>query len=214
MTRRQPQTFYTSDLHLGHEKVAAIRGFESTALHDLTLAERWRLTVQPQDTVYVLGDVTGTSSTRAVEAALDLLTHLPGKKHLISGNHDPVHPMFRRTYDRWMDAYLEVFQSVTPFLRRKIGGHEVLLSHFPYAEYGEGPHRGRTEASRHNQFRLPNQGRPIIHGHTHQPERSWVIPTGVPEVPHAAGIHVGVDAWDLAPVPQDAVIAILDGWKA
>lgn len=212
MSRRQPQTFYTSDLHLGHEKVARLRGFEHVHGHDAHLCGRWLNVVHPQDTVYVLGDVTGTSATARVEAALDLLTHLPGKKHLITGNHDPVHPMHRRSYDRWMNAYLEVFQSVTPFLRRRIGGHEVALSHFPYASYGEGPHRGGAGESRHNQWRLPDLGLPLIHGHTHQPERAheeevWSTPSRV-----SRGVHVGVDAWDLAPAPQDAVISILDGW--
>lgn len=205
MTRRQPQTFYTSDLHLFHDRVAAIRGFEHRGQHDLALVERWKATVQPQDAVYVLGDVTGSSSTRAVEYALAVVgQHLPGRKHLIAGNHDPVHPMHRRSFARWMPAYLEVFDTVAPFLRRKIGGHEVLLSHFPYAAYGEGPHRGGAEASRHDQYRLPDMGIPIIHGHTHQPERSWREEDG------SYGVHVGLDAWDLAPAPQEAVIALLE----
>ncbi|AWY04905.1 metallophosphoesterase [Microbacterium phage Floof] len=210
MTRRQPQTFYTSDLHLGHEKVAAIRGFESTTDHDMALTERWMATVHPGDTVYVLGDLTGGSAWRR---ALEIIGDMPGRKHLIAGNHDGVHPMHRRTYASHMPDYLRVFDTVAPFLRRRIGGHEVLLSHFPYAEYGEGPHRGGAAASRHNQFRLPNQGRPIIHGHTHQKERSWVLLTDQPEVPHACGLHVGVDAWDLTPAPQEALISILDGWR-
>ncbi|UDL14839.1 metallophosphoesterase [Microbacterium phage Gretchen] len=218
MSRPQPQTRYTSDLHLGHERVAALRGFESTALHDGTLVHRWIETVAPEDTVYILGDVTGTSATARVEAALALLADLPGTKHLIAGNHDPVHPMHRRSFARWMPAYLEVFDTVTPFLRRKIGGHEVLLSHFPYAAYGEGPHRGGAEASRHDQYRLPDLGIPIIHGHTHQPERSWELPAGWTEddghrLAPTRGIHVGVDAWDFAPAPQEALISILDGWR-
>ncbi|WP_336628424.1 MULTISPECIES: metallophosphoesterase [unclassified Microbacterium] len=212
MTRRQPQTFYTSDLHLGHDKVARLRGFEETHGHDAALAMRWRLTVQPQDTVYVLGDVTGTSATARVEAALDLLRLLPGRKHLIAGNHDPVHPMHRRSFARWMPAYLEVFDTVAPFLRRRIGGHEVALSHFPYASYGEGPHRGGAEASRHDQWRLPDLGLPLLHGHTHQPEREHVDEAWERALRPSRGIHVGVDAWGLAPAPQEAIISILDGW--
>lgn len=217
MTRRQPRTFYTSDLHLGHEKVAALRGFPSAVEHDRALEDAWRALVQPEDTVYVLGDVTGTASARTVQHALAVLRTLPGIKHLIAGNHDAVHPMHRRTFARWMPVYLSTFDTVTPFLRRKIGGHEVLLSHFPYASYGEGPHRGGTEASRHDQYRLPDMGVPIIHGHTHQPERSWSIMSArswaTEGKPPTRGIHVGLDAWDLAPVDQDAVIGILDDWS-
>ncbi|WP_424936696.1 MULTISPECIES: hypothetical protein [Bacteria] len=55
--KRQPRTFYTSDLHLGHDKVAEIRGFESAAGHDLAILRAWEATVQPADTVYVLRGV-------------------------------------------------------------------------------------------------------------------------------------------------------------
>lgn len=215
MTRPR-RTFYTSDLHLGHDKVAALRGFESTAGHDLAILRGWEAAVQPGDTVYVLGDLTGTSSTGRVEFALDVLHNLPGRKHLVAGNHDPIHPMHRRTFAKWLPAYLEVFETVSPFLRRRIGGHEVALSHFPYAEYGEGPHRGGAEASRHNQWRLPDLGLPLLHGHTHQPEREhvehWDVELGEWSPGRSRGIHVGVDAWGLAPVDQDTVIGILDEW--
>lgn len=207
--KRQPRTFYTSDLHLGHESVAVRhRGFESVASHDARIFERWGAVVQPGDTVYVLGDVIGRHDHAAY--ALDVLAALPGTKHLVTGNHDPVHPMHRRTFAKALPAFLEVFETVSPFLRRKIGGYEVLLSHFPYAGYGEGPYRGGAEASRYDQYRLPDMGVPIIHGHTHQPERYHVS-----SKPYrlSLGVHVGVDAWGLAPAPQEDVIAILDKWR-
>ncbi|WP_067201056.1 metallophosphoesterase family protein [Microbacterium sp. XT11] len=212
MSRRQPRTFYTSDLHFRHRRVAELRGFgEDVERHDRTIAEAWNEIVEPEDTVYVLGDVAVSDVSRA----LAILKALPGKKHLVSGNHDPVHPMHRRTFARWMPRFLEVFDTVSPFLRRRIGGHQVLLSHFPYAEYGEGPHRGGAEASRHDQYRLPDMGLPILHGHTHQPERYHVDvgQLGSPRPP-SIGIHVGVDAWGLAPVPQEDIVAKLDEWAA
>ena len=74
---------FTSDLHFGHEKVAGYRGFGSAEEHDDAIAERWRETVSPRDTVWILGDL-AMSSPRA---ALELLAELPGQKHLIAGNH-------------------------------------------------------------------------------------------------------------------------------
>ncbi|MDG8309764.1 hypothetical protein OK885_10715, partial [Streptococcus pneumoniae] len=68
--------------------------------------------------------------------ALGVLADLPGRKHLVAGNHDPVHPMHRRTFTRSMDRFLEVFETVSPFVRRRVAGHEVFLSHFPYLEWG------------------------------------------------------------------------------
>lgn len=211
MAKRQPQTFYTSDLHLGHTKVAELRGFEDFNQHDGALIERWHDTVRPEDTVSVLGDVTGSSSTGKIDYALAILAQLPGRKHLIAGNHDAVHPQHRRTFTAFMPRYLAVFDTVAPFARRRIGGHEVILQHYPYASYGEGPHRGGAEASRDNQWRLPDLGLPILHGHTHQPEREHVE---YDRSLVSRGIHVGMDAWDLAPAPQDAIIRILDGWAA
>jgi calcineurin-like phosphoesterase family protein len=81
----------------------------------------------------------------------------------------------------------------------RIGGRDVVLSHFPYT-------RDR-EATRYPQWRLPNVGTWLLHGHTHGEERvtrrfrSEVV--GV--VPETYGfrhrytleseVHVGWDAW-------------------
>ena len=81
---------FTSDLHLGHPKVAEIRGFESTDEHDEHLAWRWRTFVHEHDVVYVLGDVSGDGGQAH---ALEILRGLPGEKRLILGNHDAAHPL-------------------------------------------------------------------------------------------------------------------------
>src|SRR4051812_40938746 len=52
-----PEVLYTSDLHIGHQKVAGIRGFATTEEHDLAMAELWRAQVQPDDQVWILGDL-------------------------------------------------------------------------------------------------------------------------------------------------------------
>lgn len=184
--------YFTSDLHLGHRRVSELRGFTSTAEHDLTLYRTWAATVRRDDVVYVLGDVTGTTSTGATDHALATLKSLPGRKHLVAGNHDPVHPMHRRTFARRLPAYLDAFETVSPFLRRRLDGHEVLLSHFPYAEWGDGPER---PGSRYDQYRLPDMGLPLLHGHTHGLERE-----------HGSSLHVGLDAWALQLVPDTVVI--------
>jgi calcineurin-like phosphoesterase family protein len=102
--------------------------------------------------------------------------------------------------------YLDVFRSVQAYGRRRIEGREVLLSHFPYT--GDTPSRGQD---RHLQHRLRDYGVPIIHGHVHSPQRvtrssvrtDWGMRTNTLQV------HVGVDAWDLAPVSLEQVAAII-----
>ena len=88
-----PRVFYTSDLHIGHGRVADIRGFTSTRDHDAAIREAWCAEVTARDTVYILGDV----AVSGFPYALGFLKALPGRKHLVAGNHDPVHPMHRRT---------------------------------------------------------------------------------------------------------------------
>lgn len=172
-------TFFTSDIHLGHKKVSEIRGFKTTEEHDAHIISTWNSVVSKKDVVYLLGDV----ALGAYVYALDLIKNeLNGTKHLISGNHDIVHPMHKRGHSRAEQMrWLDTFQTVSPYLRKTHDGREYLLSHFPYEEWGDGEHR---EGSRYAQYRLPNRGIPLLHGHTHGPERA-----------HGNMLHVGWDAW-------------------
>lgn len=138
---------FTSDLHFGHEKVAALRGFASAAEHDAAVMEIWASVVTSRDKVYVLGDFTGDS--RALVDAIDRLAHLPGEKHLISGNHDACHPRNRRAHIA-LPKYLGAFASVASAGVVKIAGEDVLMSHFPYT-------RDR-DVTRYPQWRLPDLG--------------------------------------------------------
>lgn len=198
--------YYTSDLHIGHRKVSGIRGFwdednvvstgygipealPDTHAHDELLAENWDAVVRPGDTVYILGDI----SINGGDHALEWLDRRPGSKVLIAGNHDPVHPQFRtaeKNFKRWM----ETFDMIVPFMRRKLEGISFAMSHYPYESWGDGPERGGAEASRDNQWRLPDLGMPLLHGHTHGKERD-----------HGNMFHVGLDAWNMQLVPQEVV---------
>jgi calcineurin-like phosphoesterase family protein len=137
---------------------------------------------------WVLGDLAVSRPDRA----LALLNLLPGRKHLIVGNHDRCHPM-HRTAHKHQRAYLDVFDSVQAFARRRIGDQAVLLSHFPYAS-------DHTDEVRYTQYRLRDEGMWLLHGHTHGPERR-----------HGHEIHVGVDAWDLAPVSLEQIESLMGG---
>lgn len=49
------------------------------------------------------------------------------------------------------------------------------------------------------QYRLRDEGRWLLHGHTHQPERI-----------RGREIHVGLDAWDLAPVNEGTIAKLIE----
>lgn len=151
------QLCFTSDLHLGHPLVARLRGYASTEEHDAALVRAWRQTVSKRDVVYILGDVTVGKDAYA----LDLLSQLPGTKHLISGNHDPSHPMHRRRARAAQRQYLEVFDSVQTMGVVQLHGERVLLSHFPY----DADHDSRDREF--DQWRLPDLGAPLLCGHVH-----------------------------------------------
>lgn len=153
---------FTADLHFGHALVAGLRGFDNTEDHDNHIIDKWKTQVRPRDRVYVLGDISG-GRLKSEERALDILASLPGEKHLIAGNHDSVASIHRNGF-KHLPWFLDVFESVRDFARIRVQKTDVLLSHYPYSYEGDGKER---EGSRYTQFRLPFEGAPLVHGHTH-----------------------------------------------
>lgn len=216
---KNPRIFYTSDTHVGHRLVARERGFvhedwapefdqrtqsylpvPDTGAHDRALALYWDSTVRPQDTIFILGDISISGS----DYALDWHANRPGNKILIAGNHDPIWGFHRdsyKVYEKWMGA----FTAIMPFLRRKLEGHYFLMSHFPYVGTGA---EGHGVEDRYPQFRLPDMGVPLLHGHTHGKEKAHISDEGTPE------LHVGLDAWDMQFVEQETVQAWLNNPKS
>jgi calcineurin-like phosphoesterase family protein len=114
--------FVISDTHFGHtnswEKFklpdgSPLRPFTSTEEMDETMIERWNAKVQPQDTVYHLGDVVINKKY------LHLVERLNGRKILIRGNHD----IFGD--DEYYKAGFEQLHGVRVFVDK------FILSHIP-----------------------------------------------------------------------------------
>lgn len=191
------EVHFTSDTHFSHRLVAGIRGFASTDEHDEHVVEVWNAHVRPGDTVWHLGDVSMGGPARFGR----FVEQLHGTIHLIAGNHDAVHPMHRDSH-RHQRSWLEYFDSIQTMARRKSSGRYMLLSHFPYR--GEG---ARGMADRHTQYRLRNEGIPLVHGHTHDEAQRLSFDGGT------AMVHVGWDAWG-RPVTLDEVVGLLEGEAA
>jgi calcineurin-like phosphoesterase family protein len=154
--------WFVGDPHFEHQKVAELRGFETTEAHDAKLAWQWNRQVRPDDLVYVLGDCSSGSRTSEAKA-LEILKTLNGRKRLIAGNHDSV-ASIHRTLSPHISRFSEVFERVGDFGRIRFERQEILLSHYPY----HGDHVGEE---RYPQYRLPDLGLPLIHAHTHSSER-------------------------------------------
>lgn len=191
--------FFTSDTHFCHSYVAKLRGFTQTdaegelrgdaeAWNDF-LVERWNQHVTKHDLVWHLGDV-GLGREGEV---LRQVRRLNGRLQLVTGNHDPCWPGHKRSRFH-QRTWLEVFDSVQAFARINVGSREVLMSHFPYS--GD-----RTAEERGLQFRLRDEGKWLLHGHTHSSDK---------RSEHPRQLHVGLDAWDLRPVSLSEVAACLN----
>jgi calcineurin-like phosphoesterase family protein len=194
----------TSDLHLSHKLVSGLRGFwmndqdgvrvPDTFAHDVTLAENWDAVVQPDDLVYVLGDLSINSGLQVDEWFKDR----PGRKRLISGNHDKSHTAIFKpaksgpVIERWSS----IFESILDEDVIEIAGRKVTLSHFPSWEWGDGE-RARQDGyvSRYEKIRpWMKDDTILLHGHTHDVERD-----------HGREYHVGLDGHGLQLVPLQTI---------
>lgn len=81
-----PKVLFISDLHFGHKNVLSFdnRPFSTIEEHDKALIERWNKRVAPEDTVWILGDISWYKSNKTIA----ILDQLNGYKCLIKGNHD------------------------------------------------------------------------------------------------------------------------------
>lgn len=78
--------FFLSDLHLGHKNNMAFdnRPFTSVEENDAAMINNWNDTVNIDDDVYILGDLSWYNVTETTK----ILEGLNGNKHLVIGNHD------------------------------------------------------------------------------------------------------------------------------
>ncbi len=99
----------------------------------------WNESVQPTDTVYILGDVSFADARKTVE----ILKALNGRKILIEGNHDK--KLMRDTAFRAQFAEIHKYHDIN------VAGVKVVMFHYPISEFDQ-MHRGAVH----------------FHGHLHQ----------------------------------------------
>ena len=113
-------TWFTSDTHFGHKNIIKFqnRPFASIKEMDETLIANWNALIQPEDTVYHLGDFAYRCTP---EYARECFDRLNGIKHLIEGNHDKLALNFSRV-NGWA--------SITPQREIRIEGARIVLNHY------------------------------------------------------------------------------------
>jgi calcineurin-like phosphoesterase family protein len=138
-------TWFTSDTHFGHANIMGYcdRPWDDVRKMDADMVDTWQSLILPEDTVFHLGDFCWGGPARMEE----LLSVLPGHKHLIVGNHDP-------TYNRC--SRVDGWESVHKYLETVLDDILVVLSHYPLEEWNRD-----LEGSFH------------LHGHCHGTRPSY-----------------------------------------
>lgn len=152
------------------------------------LVMSWNEVVQPDDTVYVLGDF----AMGKIDETLPVALQLNGNKLLVPGNHDRCWNGHRRPKDvaklpMWKERYETVGFTILPEQIRlpvndENGGFEVTLCHFP-------PVGDSHDEDRYEFARPKDDGGIFLHGHVHGKSRG-----------NDRFFDVGVDANDYRPV--------------
>lgn len=140
------KTFFIADTHFGHENSIRFdnRPYSSIEEMDKDMIIRWNSKVNPEDTVYILGDFAFRNRNDVSVYTRQLNGHLK----LIRGNHD-----------RRKEQYEKNFESVQDFADIVIDAFgtkkRVVLSHY-WMPFTVGQRRGAF----------------MLHGHTHKSEES------------------------------------------
>ena len=172
------RVWVTSDLHLGHDKpfIWEARGFDSVQQMNQTIIKNLQeIITKSTDELYICGDVTLGEIDR------ELLWQIPGRVHVILGNHDT---------DVRAQIYKDLGWSVSFGERIKYtdgtqrGQMSFLLTHYPTLTANPGD--------------KPNQCVVNISGHTHSPQK-WKS-----EYPFI--YNVSCDANDCKPIELSTIV--------
>ena len=170
------KVFFTSDLHLNHNKdfIWGARGFKSVHEMNYAILDNFSKIVDWDDDLYILGDVLLGDN----EVGIDYLSFIPGKKHIILGNHDTDtrRKIYEnRVYKTDVIGYADVF---------KYGKRRFYLSHYPTMT---GNYDDKDKLATWN-----------LSGHTHSKDKFQYFPQNI--------YNVAVDAHDCKPVEIEQII--------
>lgn len=169
--------YFTSDLHLCHDKEFLYGGRGFTCVEDMNneIIKRWNALITDEDEVYILGD----SILNDTERGIDILKILKGKKYYVFGNHDST-------------SRIELLQEKCPEITflgwsymLQIDKKRFYLSHFPSIT--------KTPDDAPNKQGIIN-----LYGHTHQDTNFYN------DNPYM--YHVGMDSHNLTPVEINVII--------
>ncbi|MYM56978.1 metallophosphoesterase [Thalassovita mangrovi] len=131
--------WFTADPHFGHENVIRFcnRPFSSVEEMDAHILKAYQARVLLDDDLWILGDFTaGKTTNEGREKLRDLFSRIPGRRHLITGNHD--RPWIREL----------PWDSVRDMADILIDGQRLFLFHYPMITF-PGARRGALQLFGH-----------------------------------------------------------------
>lgn len=166
MSSNRKPTFFTSDLHIGHENCIK---FDNRPFHNLEhmhkeLIRKFNATVPVCGLTYFLGDV----QTHSTELTKQVLSQMNGTKVLVVGNHDK---NYNSCYNAGFDV---VLHNATIYIQNQ----KVTMSHCPLRGVlredttdmkGSVPGEMWHGESRNKRYSVPDEGQFHLHGHIHSP---------------------------------------------
>jgi calcineurin-like phosphoesterase family protein len=166
--------YYTADLHLGHENIIrhCNRPFSAVEEMDEHLISSWNSVVNPNDTVYILGDLIFRNKTPTEK----YLSRLKGQKHLILGNHD-------RQWVKEADLG-KYFKSVDKLDQITDRNQRIIVCHYPLMSWDQ---MGR--------------GSYMVHGHIHNGRGAIYFPL-LQQMPGLLNAGVDVNYFRLVMFPE------------
>lgn len=174
------QIYFSSDLHFNHSRdfVYEPRGFSSIEEMNEVIIQNFNKIVTPKDDLYLLGDIM-LGGPRGLESGINLFKRLPGKIHLIFGNHDTT-----RRCNAMMDVD-NVIEICGYAAMLKYHKYHFYLSHYP------------TVTTNFDDDKPLKQKVLSLSGHTHSKEKFNAM-TG--------SYNVAVDAHNCYPVSIEKII--------
>lgn len=172
--------WFTSDTHFGHANIITYsrRPYKDVAHMNEALIQNWNALVQPEDTIYHLGDFAMGPKTEHQS----FFRRLHGRKVLVRGNHDQSHEkMIAMGWDEVSITREEVIE-----------GKVVYMAHVPV---GNDPYAGRFYKTEFTPD-PPKYFDFWFAGHVHEKFRR-----------RGKVVNVGVDVWGYGPVSFQQLIA-------
>jgi calcineurin-like phosphoesterase family protein len=156
----------------------------------------WNEVVQPDDTIYLLGDL--VMGRR--EVTLEWLKTVYGRKIFVPGNHDKVwhnYGKWREWLSKYHDAGIELILPSTAQAQPSImiDHVPVVMSHLPYRNAG-GSHGANDD--RYEEVRPIDHGMWLLCGHVHD---FWKQ--------KGRQINVGTDVWGYYPVSEHTIAEMM-----